>query len=297
MSNKIAFLGGDMRQHIAAVSFVEKSWDVYEWGQSGSCNKDGITASDDIYSAILNSHVVVLPLPATVDGTNLNCNEHVNSSAVKLTDIVDNIESNSLLLGGKIPEYLCEYAEIRNIKCVDYFKSETFQIKNAYTTAEAALFVAMEKLNKNIRGSKFAITGYGRIAKQLAILLMSLGGYVTVCARRDSDLTWAELCGADTIHIGPDLKLSLSTVTHGYDVVFNTVPSVIFDFDFLAHMDKNTLIIELASSPGGIDVSAAKQLHSNVLWAASLPGKYAPISAGELIAECISTLLEREVLA
>ena len=56
-------------------------------------------------------------------------------------------------------------------------------------------------------------------------------------------------------------------------------------------MDKNTLIIDLASSPGGVDVSAAKKLNSRVLWASSLPGKYAPESAGELIADCIGDII------
>ena len=60
-------------------------------------------------------------------------------------------------------------------------------------------------------------------------------------------------------------------------------------------IDKKTLIIDLASSPGGVDVSAAKKLSSRVLWASSLPGKYAPESAGELIGECIEGIMAAEV--
>ena len=49
-------------------------------------------------------------------------------------------------------------------------------------------------------------------------------------------------------------------------------------------------------TPGGLDVTLAKKLRSNVLWAASLPGKYAPESAGELIADCVIDILEGEVV-
>jgi dipicolinate synthase subunit A len=51
------------------------------------------------------------------------------------------------------------------------------------------------------------------------------------------------------------------------------------------------LIIELASSPGGVDVCAARELCANVMWAPSLPGKYAPESAGRIICECVLDVL------
>ena len=84
-------------------------------------------------------------------------------------------------------------------------------------------------------------------------------------------------------------------MARGYDVIFNTVPFWLFGRDFLEKVDSETVLIELASAPGGIDVCAAKELRSNVLWAASLPGKYAPQSAGLLIASCVEDILKREV--
>jgi dipicolinate synthase subunit A len=87
---------------------------------------------------------------------------------------------------------------------------------------------------------------------------------------------------------------SIDRLTHGYDIIFNTVPTWLFLEDFLLKINKNTLIVDLASSPGGVDVSAAKKLSSRVLWASSLPGKYAPESAGELIASCIKNIISEE---
>lgn len=292
---KIAFLGGDRRQHTAAVKLCGGVWDIYAWGHEPAAQNQDIALCDNMYQAISDAVAVILPLPASTDGTTLNTMAAFSQSKIELSYIAEAVSPDCVIIGGKLPTTFCDQALSRGIKCFDYFNSEAFQIKNAYTTAEAALSIAMDKLDKNIRGARFAITGYGRIGKQLAKLLRAFDANVTVCARKESDLAWARLEGCDTKRIedGRDLD----ELQHGYDVIFNTVPRWLFDEDFLQRIDPTTLMIELASAPGGIDVSAAKRLRSNVLWAASLPGKYAPESAGEIIAECVGALLEREVSA
>ena len=291
--NKIAFLGGDLRQHTAAVCLSDGEWDIYVWGQDCP-NGEKLIFCDDLQSAIDGARAVVLPLPTSIDGTFLNCRADACDKKIALLELADAISPTSTVIGGKIPAAFCDRVLSRGIRCYDYFGSEAFQIKNAYTTAEAALFIAMEKLPKNICGAEFAITGYGRIAKPLTRLLLSMGARVTVCARRESDLVWAELAGAKTKLLREHDRSVIDSLASGYDVIYNTVPSWLFDEKFLKRADPHTLMIELASAPGGIDVSAAKRLHSNVLWAASLPGKYAPQSAGELIGECVRALIERK---
>ena len=290
---KIAFLGGDGRQHTAAVKLSCGVWDIYEWGQDTSQAQDGIISCDNIYEAISDARAVILPLPSSIDGTTLNTQSAYVQTKVELASIADAVPSDCIIIGGKLPQSFCERAMLRGVRCFDYFEFEDFQIKNAYTTAEAALSIAMNSLSKNIRDSKFAITGYGRIAKQLSRLLRALGAEVTVCARKSRDLAWAELDGCYSVRL-EEGKIA-EDLLEGYDVIFNTVPRWLFGEEFLERVDRKTLLIELASSPGGIDVSSARRLRSNVLWAASLPGKYAPDSAGALIAECVGSLLQAEV--
>ena len=50
-------------------------------------------------------------------------------------------------------------------------------------------------------------------------------------------------------------------------------------------------MIDLASKPGGIDFDAARELGVNTIWALSLPGKVAPISAGQIICDTIHNIL------
>ena len=50
-------------------------------------------------------------------------------------------------------------------------------------------------------------------------------------------------------------------------------------------------MIDLASKPGGVDLDAAARLGKRVVWALSLPGKVAPVTAGRAIQTAIYNIL------
>ena len=295
---KIAVLGGDLRQYAAASTLCEHGWKIALWGLEKSGELDRrIEHCNSFEEAVGSADAWLLPLPSTVAGNLLNCPLYTQAKGLKLKDIVSDINEKTIVIGGRIPNDIVKDLQKRNIRTFDYFESEDFQIRNAYTTAEAALSIAMNSLNKEIKGAEIAITGYGRIAKHLCVILRALEVNVTILARKEADLAFAECLGAKTLSIESDLnkEKALSKLEKGYDIIYNTVPSWLFNRDFLERVDKKTFIIELASAPGGIDVCAAKELGSNVLWAASLPGKYAPESAGKLIGNCVNRIIEKEV--
>lgn len=297
MKNKIAILGGDLRQYASAVT-LNSNWDVHLWGLNSTRDEsDGLSVCEELPKALEGAVAVILPLPASTDGVYINCPFYDSGTKVRLSEIITLVDSKCVIIGGKIPTETVCMAEGRGIRVIDYFNSEEFQIENAYITAEAAVSIAMNRLEKNISGSRIAITGYGRISKHLIKLLKAMGADVTVAARKSSDLAWAYSSGCSVIKIGdtPELKSNIFDISQGYDIIYNTVPHWLFDRDFLVKMDKRTFIIDLASVPGGVDICAANELRANVLWAASLPGKYAPLSAGRLIASCVDRILKDEV--
>ncbi len=298
MKDKIAVLGGDLRQYTAALTLCQKGWAVDLWGFNEKEEKENRLHFCESYKEALAGAVgVVFPLPASTDGVFLNCPFNTSQEKPRLSDIFPYIDDKCIIIGGKIPTEFIKTAESKGLNVKDYFDSEEFQIQNAYITAEAALSIAMNSLNKNICGAKVAITGYGRIAKHLVRLLKGLGADVTVVARKSSDLAWSYCSGCSVLKLGndPEHKSNIYKLANGYDIIYNTVPHWLFDRSFLEKTDKSTFIIDLASVPGGVDIKAAKELGSNVLWAASLPGKYAPVSAGNLIASCVDSILDTEV--
>ena len=289
---KIAFLGGDLRQYIAAKKLAAKGRNIDVFGIARAEWDASLTLQGSLAAALNLADTVVLPLPATTDGVLLFCPSSSSETRVRLSEILDGMASGSLLVGGRIPETVTAMAEARGIRVRDYFESEEFQIQNAYTTAEAAVSIAMNSLDRTLCGARVAITGFGRISKHLVRLLLSLGARVTVAARKSQDLAWAQSLGCETLRLYEGRPPS--ELAHGFDVIYNTVPHWLFDRDFLAAADRSTVLIDLASVPGGVDVCAAKELGANVLWATSLPGKYAPVSAGELIASCVGQILREE---
>lgn len=57
------------------------------------------------------------------------------------------------------------------------------------------------------------------------------------------------------------------------DVIFNTVPVLLLSETVLKALPPETLVIDLASRPGGTDFDAAKRLGTRVVWALALPPK------------------------
>lgn len=288
---KLAVLGGDLRQYALARRISELDACVCTCGLCVSgCSENKIEFCESFEDAVSGAAAVVLPLPVSTDERTLNCPALRCAERITLAEVVRLMDKGAMLLGGRIPQKMRDMAGERGIEVLDYFLSESLQIENAYITAEAAVSIAMNALDKTLRGAHLAITGSGRIARFLSRILQSLGAGVTVAARNANALAYFAAEGCGVIEISERSETSpeaswYSGLTRGYDVIFNTVPAWLFDRGFLERVDSKTLIIELASSPGGIDICAARELDSNVIWAPSLPGKYAPMSAGQIIAD------------
>ena len=59
-------------------------------------------------------------------------------------------------------------------------------------------------------------------------------------------------------------------------------------------MAKNALLIDLASAPGGVDYDEAEKMGIKTIHALSLPGKVAPVTAGDIIKKTIYNMIREE---
>ena len=134
------------------------------------------------------------------------------------------------------------------------------------------------------------MVGYGRIGKVLSRLLKEMGASVTVSARNSKDISWAKISGYKTINVNA-LENEVK-----FDFVFNTVPAIILNSTNLHLIKISNLIIDLASSPGGVDTKISENLGIKVKFSPGLPGKFFPKSAGEIIVETIYKIIKEESL-
>lgn len=80
-----------------------------------------------------------------------------------------------------------------------------------------------------------------------------------------------------------------------FDTVVNTIPAPVLTEPVLAALRPGSLIVDLASKPGGTDFAAAQRLGCKAIHALSLPAACAPDTAGEAVARTVLTILrERE---
>ena len=151
-------------------------------------------------------------------------------------------------------------------------------------TAEGAIQLAIENTDFTLWKSRVLIVGYGRVGKVLACRLHALGCEVTVSARKESDLAFAQSLGYRVIK-----TKDLSEALPYCDIVFNTVDAPVID-DNMLEISAAKLMVDL-SSKGGFDLESATKKGIVAFKAPGLPGKIAPVTAGKILAKIVFDIL------
>lgn len=276
MKKTFGVIGGDRRQAelarlLAADGNTVLTYGLERWKPGGVVLLDQAAVAD----------VVILPLPLCKGDGVLNCEE----GPVPTLDLFRRLRPEQKILAGQVRPPQRREADACGLTIEDYFLREELTVANAAATAEAAIQVAMEKLDRTILGMNCLVLGFGRIGKLLSYRLHGLGAHVTASARAPKDLAWIHAYGwkaVETSHLDGELG--------DIGVVFNTVPSRVLDESLLAQLPKECLCIDLASQQG-IDLAAAERLGLENIWAKSLPGRFVPCTAAAVIRNAINYIL------
>ena len=304
---RFAVIGGDLRMTHLCKRLTEAGYTVSALGCGHDCLPDtegrltpdgegALRVCSSLGGVTSEADVLILPLPTTRDGLTVHCPRDPTCT-VTLHEIAELMAHTQglLLFGGRLPKEFIDTAEKMGVlgsRITDYYDSEILQLRNAYLTAEAALMTAMELTDCAIRGVSVGVLGFGRIGKFLSRLLRGMGAEVTVCARREESLFEAAAEGCHPLLLSESASMGgLSPLCRGHSVLFNTIPARVLPRDLLMGLEKNTLLIDLASAPFGVSDRDVREATAEgglrYLRAPSLPGSYAPRDAGRIIAECI----------
>ena len=281
MINTFGVIGGDERMKYLAQSIAADGYPVCVCGleKLGTCRG---AAECDLPQLAAKSSVILLPLPATKDGLFLNAPYAENE--ILLDDDFARLFMHKTVCGGMLQRLTVASSLWREIEPEDYYRREELAVGNAIPTAEGAVGIAIREYPGTINGAKCLITGFGRIGKNLAIILRGMGAEVFCAARKKADLMQMRAFGVQ--------PLTYREISRRFDLIFNTVPAKVLTSPVLMQQTRDTLIIELASAPGGTDLKRAEELHLHVIDAPSLPGRVAPKTAAEYIKEAVYNILE-----
>ncbi|MDO4742959.1 MAG: dipicolinate synthase subunit DpsA [bacterium] len=266
-------VGGDLRQYYIAQSLKTSGHLTDVFGLDKTDLEQ--TTIDKIKNTKYDA--VILPMPLSLDQIHLNC--PLNSYKLVITELLNSL-NNTKIFGGIINEKFLK--PINHNTLIDFTKDEELLLENAQLTTEGALLTAIQNTNRAIYKSNCLCVGYGRIGKSLSQALNTLGANVTVSARKATDLK--AICKNGMTQI---LTSEIDIYINKFDIIFNTVPARVINDEALKHCKNDVTIIELASAPFGFDRETANSLKLNTIYAPSLPGKYSPKSAGEIILKTI----------
>lgn len=287
-SINVAVIGGDLRQLSAARRLLGLGHRVSVLGIDPSfigAAPEGLRVGTNWQSEVGAADCLLLPLPYSVDGVRVGA--PLGKGEINLRELLAKSVRCRLILGGRLREEFLSVAREQGIRAVDYAALDSFAQRNALPTAEGALEIALRELPVTIAGARILLCGWGRVAKALADVLQPLGASIWVAARRIEAREAIESAGMHAISF---LEIP-ETARNAYDLVFNTVPARVIDREAMEALG-DIPMVELASLPGGFDVDAAEALGRNVILAPGLPGKTAPVSAGRILADCASEVIE-----
>lgn len=279
----IAVIGGDKRTAYMIPFLKErgyrvicyKIYNIKEEGQKiPPVEKVRVRAdgyADSLKQAVESAEIIVGGIPMEKKGI------------VNIRELSRHIRKCHTIFGGVIPEAFREECAERGIVCYDFMKDEGIAIFNAVATAEGAILEAMLHKQTNIHGSKSLVLGYGRCGKVLAEKLKGLSAMVTVCGNNQAELALAEAMGMETLPL-KELKACLGE----FEYIYNTVPALILNEEMLEQVEKDALIVDIASGKGGIDYKAADKIQIRTLHCLGLPGKYAGQVSAKRLAEYVA---------
>jgi len=286
---KIAIIGGDARQLEIVRKLTEQhaqlslvGFEQLDHAFAGA-TKEKI---DNVDFSMIDA--IILP----VKGTDLNgqVDTIFSNEKVFLTEeMLEKTPSHCTIYSGITNDYLNGIIKRTNTVLVQLFNRDDVAILNSIPTVEGTIMMAIQHTDTTIHGSNILVLGLGRVGMSVARTFHALGGKVKVAASESEHL-------ARILEMGltPILLNELESAVCDIDICINTIPHLVVTSPVIEKMPLHTLIIDLASKPGGTDFQYAEKRGVKALLAPSLPGIVAPKTAGNILAEVLSQLLQEE---
>lgn len=271
----VSIIGGDNRNAELAKLFIKDGYNVKVYGVTDDELDD--VKCNDLNDAMKGSELVVTGIPALLDQELLR-----TDTPTSITYFLNCLSDNQMVYGGVIKDKLLTGIQKKNIKYFDFMESEEFAILNTIPTVEGAIEIAIKETNITLHGANILILGFGRIGKLLAKTLKGFECKIDLSARKNEDFAWIDTYGYTKVDYNV-LNESLGK----YDIIFNTVPVLLLDEKRLEKVNKECLIIDLASKPGGVDFDTAERIGIKTNWALGLPGKVASKAAAKYMKRII----------
>ncbi|MBA2870856.1 dipicolinate synthase subunit A [Anoxybacillus calidus] len=286
----VAIIGGDARQLEVIRKLIELDaklsligFDQLDHGFTGATK----VQIDEVDFSDLDA--IILPVP----GTNLEgqVDTVFSNEKVFLTEeMLLKTPKHCTIYSGISNSYLEQLMKATNRKHVQLFERDDVAIYNSIPTVEGTIMIVIQHTDFTIHGSHVVVLGLGRVGMSVARTFAALGAKVKVGARRSEHIARITEMGLYPFHLN-DLEKEVTDI----DICINTIPHMVVTASVISKMPAHTLIVDLASKPGGTDFRYAEKRGIKALLAPGLPGIVAPKTAGQIVANVLAQLLSEDL--
>ena len=235
---------------------------------------------EKVAESSLEAKCIICPTPFSKDNVN------ITGTDIRCEEIIDMCKGKTLFAGA-IQNDTRKLLENEKIEYYDLMEYDDLAILNAIPTAEGAIKVAIEKTDITLCNSNALVLGFGRIGKVLCKMLSGIGANVYCEARKEKDLAQIRAMGYNDVDLN-----KLEYYLPKADYIFNTAPYMMLDKNRLDLVKEDVCIIDLASSPGGVDFEYARTKNINASLELALPAKWAPKSSAMYFKEKIDRIIQ-----
>ncbi|MCM3787524.1 dipicolinate synthase subunit DpsA [Domibacillus indicus] len=276
---KALIYGGDARQIEMGRLLMERGIHVYMAGfdqAKKELSGAQVLKPEDVSYQLMD--LFILPVSGVKKGGVVDA--PFSSKPLFMTkEIAESLSPNCIIVSGIETPALKSIVD-RDILYI--FDREDAAVLNSIPTAEGTLMIAMQKTDHTIHGANVMVIGLGRVGITTARLFHQAGAHVTAAVRETG-----KFARAKEMSLYPFYMESMKEEIKRADIVINTVPDMVLTKEILEQMKPGSLVIDLASEPGGTDFEAAQKAGIEAIHALGLPGKVAPKTAGEILAHVL----------
>ncbi|MFD0825350.1 dipicolinic acid synthetase subunit A [Neobacillus sp. M.A.Huq-85] len=288
---QIAVIGGDARQLeiIRKLTELDARLSLIGFEQLDHAFTGAVKEKlDEVDFSTIDA--LILPVP----GTNLEGQVETifsNEKVILTEDMLLKTPEQCTIYSGISNAFLNEITTKSKRRLIQLFSRDDVAIYNSIPTVEGTIMMAIQHTDYTIHGSNVTVLGLGRCGMSTARAFHALGAKVKVGARKSEHLARITEMGVTPFHLNNLVKEVSDT-----DILINTVPHPVVSAAVISKLPAHTLIIDIASKPGGTDFRYAEKRGIKALLAPSLPGIVAPKTAGLILADVLTQLLQDDLL-
>jgi dipicolinate synthase subunit A len=270
----VAVVGGDEREQeiarLAAMANATVRAYGFPWPEDGIA---GVARTASAAMAVEGADYVLLPIPGIATSGEIYAPQ-APEPIVPDQSLLGRMRPGAAIVLGRADAGLRAAAAATGVVLIEYEGDAALMLRRGPAIVEGVLAVAIRATPITIHASEAGVIGFGNIGGLLARGLVAMGASVHVFARNP-----VQRAGAYAAHCEAHELGELSAVAPRLDMLFSTAPARVVDRGVLSVMTPGSLVVDLASPPGGVDLAAAEALGLRAVWARGM-GSSAPRTVG-----------------